>query len=261
MSTHSPANPLQGKLLFPFVAPPNAGKGTQTQILSQRYDLPTFDMGSTFRAILKEGRDPQMKAELESFMNNGKLVPIDTVVKVFRKNFEALAAQHPEAKGFILDGFPRNVEQSEALDRLCEGWHARLAQVIYLQVSTETVEQRATGRRFCSLDAQHLYNVNNAKLAPQHKRLTADGQVCKDAKGRDIWLCDQDQAELIIRPDDEPEKVQVRLGEYAKETDPLVSRMQATGLIATINGEETPEKVTLAIEAHLQPLLGLSPKA
>lgn len=250
---------LENKLLFPFVAPPNAGKGTQTQILSQKYQLPTFDMGATFRAILKEGSDPELKAELESFMNNGKLVPITTVAKVFKKNFEALAAAHPQAKGFILDGFPRNVEQADTLDQLCKIWGATLAQVIYLKVSQQTVEQRATGRRFCSLNAQHLYNINNANLAPQHKKQDSQGHVAQDAKGRDIWLCDQDGAELIIRPDDEPEKVQVRLQEYANETNPLIQRFQARQLLTEVNGEETPEKVTQAISTLMQSLLGLSP--
>lgn len=251
-------SPLANKLLFPFVAPPNGGKGTQTQILSERYNLPTFDMGSTFRAIMKEGKDPELKAELESYMNNGKLVPINTVVKVFQKGFEALAAQHPAARGFILDGFPRNNEQAEALLNLCKEWNAELSKAIYLNVSLDVVKARATGRRFCSENARHVYNVNDERLAPKQVKTNPDGSEATDAQNRKIWLCDIDQAELIIRADDEPVTVEKRLAEYQKETDPLIAHLQEKGLLAEINGEQAPEKVTQAIERLIQPILGLS---
>lgn len=260
MSTSPSANPLAGKLLFPFIAPPNGGKGTQTQILSQRYNLPTFDMGASFRAILKEGKDPALKAELESYMNNGKLVPIETVVKVFQRNFEDLAIQNPAAKGFILDGFPRNQAQANALAQLCDEWQAKLAKVIYLQVSMDVVKQRATGRRFCSKNARHVYNVNDVKLAPKHKKMKPDNSgVATDAQHREIWLCDIDGAELTIRPDDEPETVEKRLQEYSQETDPLIAYFQKMQQLVVINGEQDPNLVTQAIEVEVQPLLGLSP--
>lgn len=255
--TH-PSTALKHKLLFPFVAPPNGGKGTQTQILSERYHLPTFDMGSTFRAIMKEGKDPELKAELETYMNNGKLVPIATVVKVFQKGFEALVSEHPKAKGFILDGFPRNNEQAEALLALCKQWDAQLSKAIYLNVSLTVVKARATGRRFCSENARHVYNVNDERLMPKQKKLNPDGSIATDSQGRDIWVCDIDQAELIVRADDEPQTVEKRLSEYQKETNPLIDHLQSKGLLAEINGEQAPEKVTLAIESLIQPILGLS---
>ncbi|WP_373531000.1 adenylate kinase family protein [Vampirovibrio sp.] len=249
---------LKNKLLFPFVAPPNGGKGTQTQILSERYHLPTFDMGSTFRAIMKEGKDPELKAELESYMNNGKLVPIKTVVKVFQKGLEALAADHSEAKGFILDGFPRNQEQADALLELCQHWEAELSKAIYLNVSLDIVKARATGRRFCSENARHVYNVNDECLAPKQQKISPDGSIATDQQGRAIGLCDIDQAELIVRTDDEPQTVEKRLAEYQKETNPLIEHLQEKGYLAEINGEQAPEKVTLAIESLIQPILGLS---
>jgi adenylate kinase len=249
---------LKHKLLFPFVAPPNGGKGTQTQILSERYHLPTFDMGSTFRAIMKEGKDPELKAELETYMNNGKLVPINTVVRVFQRGFEALVSEHPDAKGFILDGFPRNNEQAEALLELCKQWEAQLSKAIYLNVSLKVVKERATGRRFCSQNARHVYNVNDEQLLPKHKKMNPDGSIAIDSQGRDIWICDIDQAELIVRADDEPQTVEKRLTEYQKETNPLIDHLQSKGLLAEINGEQAPEKVTLAIESIIQPIFGLS---
>lgn len=256
--TTSKSHNLQSKLLFPFIAPPNGGKGTQTQILSERYNLPTFDMGSTFRAIMREGKDPALKAELESYMNNGKLVPINTVVKVFQKGFEDLAAQHPQSKGFILDGFPRNREQADALLALCDVWNANLGKAVYLNVRLDVVKARATGRRFCSENARHVYNVNDERLAPKQVKRNPDGSLVTDAEGREIWLCDHDQAELIIRADDEPQTVEKRLAEYQKETNPLIAHFQEKGLLAEIDGEQAPEKVTQAIESLIQPILGLS---
>jgi adenylate kinase len=241
---------LSGKLLFPFIAPPNAGKGTQTQILANHYPLATFDMGSTFRAIMKEGADPLAKAELEQFINAGRLVPIATVAKVFKQHFEALALRSPQVKGFILDGFPRSAEQARVLESLCEDWGAEIGAVIYLAVSNETVEQRATGRRFCSLNPLHVYNLSNPKLAPQTRKLDV-----LDQKGREIWLCDHDQAELIVRPDDQPEKVSVRLEEYVKGTEPLLTYFRHKNLLIEINGEQTPSQVTQELQVHLDPVL------
>jgi|GEM_PF-364376 len=260
MSISATAKPLEGKLLFPFIAPPNGGKGTQTQILSQRYQMPTFDMGAAFRAIMKEGKDPQMKAELESFMSNGKLVPIETVVKVFKKNFEELAVQNPQAKGFILDGFPRNQEQANALSQLCTEWGTELSKVIYLNVSMEVVKSRATGRRFCSQNARHVYNIHDSRLAPKQAKRETDGSgVVTDAQGREIWICNIDGADLIIRPDDEPQTVEKRLTEYSRETDPLIAYFREQGQLTEINGEQAPDQVTQQIEIEIQPLLTLSP--
>jgi len=232
---------LKDKLLLPFIAPPNGGKGTQTKILSDRYNLPTFDMGGTFRAILKKNSNPALADELKTYMNQGKLVPVETVLKVFTSGFEALADNNPDAPGFILDGFPRNPEQAEGLLKLCEQWEAKLAKVIYLDVPLDIVTQRATGRRFCAQDATHVYNINVPALASKQPN-----------------VCDKDGAELILRPDDEAETVQKRLVEYQNETNPLIALFTEKGLLARIDGDQAPEKVTEAVEAIVTPLLNLT---
>jgi len=245
-------NALKGKFLLPFVAPPNAGKGTQTQILTERYPLVTFDMGATFRAIMKEGADPAAKEELSKYINAGRLVPVETVAKVFKQHFEALALRSSQVKGFILDGFPRSAEQAQVLEALCDTWGISVAKVIYLSVSTETIKNRATGRRFCSANPLHVYSVSNDKLAPKSKK---EGSM--DEKGRQIWLCDYDQAELIIRPDDEPEKVLVRLEEYEQGTHPLLDYYRQKNLLLEINGEQLPGDVSKDIKLEMESLLNL----
>ncbi len=250
---------LQGKLLFPFIAPPNGGKGTQTKILKEKANLPTFDMGATFRSILKEGSDPELKAELESFMQQGLLLPDATVSKVFKQKFEAFSVQHPGVKGFVLDGFPRTLGQANALIDLCKDWGAKLGRVIYLNVSLDTVEKRATGRRVCSKDEGHVYSVLDPQFMPKNKKLKADGSVETDDKGNEVWLCDADGADLLIRKDDQPEKVKTRLDEYSKLTDPIVDFYRGRNELSEINGEQPAAKVSQEIEAILQPILGLAP--
>lgn len=260
MSITFSENLLQGKLLFPFIAPPNGGKGTQTQLLSERYYLPTFDMGATFRSILKEGHDPVLKAELDAYMGKGKLVPTNTVIKIFKKNFESLATKNPEAKGFIIDGFPRNAEQANDFFVLSQSWGASIVKVIYLNVGMNIVKSRAIGRRFCSLNSRHVYNINDATLTPTKFKLNPDGTVYNDAQGNPIWLCNLDDAELVLRPDDLPQTVEKRLKEYSQETDPLIHFFRTQGKLFEVDGDQPPEKVTQAIESFIQPVLGLLPK-
>lgn len=252
-------SPLEGKKLIPFIAPPNGGKGTQTKILRDRYGIPTFDMGATFRAILKEGSDPALADELNKYMSQGKLVPLETVMKVFTKGFEDLARQYPAAKAFILDGFPRDLGQANALIDLCKKWGAGIASAVYLNVGKETVKKRATGRRFCTKDASHVYNVNDPKFAPKNKKLDATGQPVKDALGNDVWLCDEDGADLFIRDDDKPETVEKRLVEYERSTNPIIDTFRQRGELAEINGEQPPEEVTRQIEQALGPVLNKTP--
>ncbi len=256
------SNPLQGKLILPFIAPPNGGKGTQTKILNDQYNLPTFDMGGTLRKVRKDEPNSELAQELSSYMDQGKLVPLNTLMKVFKVKFEELAANNPNAKGFILDGFPRSREQADALLSLCQEWGANIAKVIYLNVSNAIVKDRSTGRRFCTVDGSHVYNVGvNApqKLRPSTKKTNADGTVATDDKGREIWLCDKDQAELEVRKDDEPEKVEIRLTEYREQTEPVIQLFKDRNELAEVNGEQELAKVTHDIKSFVEPLLGLTP--
>lgn len=231
-------SPLQGKFLIPFIAPPNGGKGTQTKRLRQKHDLPTFDMGATFRSILKEGKNPQLADEIKKYMNEGKLVPLEIVMKVFTAGFEELAQKNPNAKGFILDGFPRDLGQAQSLMALCKKWGAEIAKVVYLNVSNTTVEKRATGRRFCSKDATHVYNLNDPDFQP------------KDAN-----KCDIDGEPLIIRDDDKPETVQKRLKEYAEQTNPIIDMFKKSGDLAEIDGERDADDVEVDVENALKDYL------
>lgn len=239
------------KLLFPFIAPPNGGKGTQTHVLATQYGLPAFDMGATFRSILKDGSDVELKAELDSYMNKGRLVPIETVVKVFEKSFQKLVDANPGASGFILDGFPRNLEQAYALEAFCKrsGSQLSVAKAIYLNVGLDVVKRRAIGRRFCSDNPRHVYNIFIESLMP----VSQSGNSKEPLS--DSWLCPVDSAALVLREDDKVETVEKRLIEYQKETDPLIDYFRSNGMLLEVDGELSPEEITLKIMSCITPLL------
>lgn len=245
--THSP---LQGKLLFPFIAPPNGGKGTQTRVLTERYNLPTFDMGATFRAITKGEPDSDLAKRIKQYTDAGQLVPIQTVMEVFKKGFEQLAAQHQNAKGFILDGFPRSLEQANALLQLCQDWGAQIGKAIYLNVPDEVVKNRAVGRRFCTKDAQHVYNILSDSQKPKNKRVE---------NGQDVWLCDVDSEPLEQRADDMPQKVETRLTSFRDDTQPVIDLFRTQGKLFEVNGNQPVQDVTRQITGEIEPVLNLSP--
>jgi len=246
------ASPLQNKLLFPFIAPPNGGKGTQTKILTDKYGLPTFDMGATFRRIRNDEPDSELAQELQSFMDRGALVPTETVTRVFAKGLTDLAEENPKTKGFILDGFPRNAGQAEALAQKVGEWGARIAKVIYLNVPHETIVQRASGRRMCSQNDHRVYNVTFPEQMPKRQKLS-NGEPVYDQYGKPVWLCDEDGADLYIRKDDLPENVENRLKVYAEETAPILKFFKDKGLLVEIKGDSPLATVTRDIENSILP--------
>ncbi|MGE0200379.1 MAG: adenylate kinase family protein [Candidatus Melainabacteria bacterium] len=251
------ASPLNGKLLLPFVAPPNGGKGTQTKILNERYHLPTFDMGGTFRAIMKTEGDSPLAREIRSYTDQGKLVPVAIVVKVFRKGMEDLAARHPDVPGFILDGFPRNCDQANALAALAAEWGARIPLVFYLNVPLDVVKIRSLTRRF-SADGARVYSVADdapPKLKPASALLDAGGSPVNDELGYPAYRDDETGEPLVIRKDDMPDVVEKRLVEYAAETNPLIDAYRTSGQLCEIDGNQSVDAVTRAIENAIQPVL------
>ncbi|MEM0950867.1 MAG: nucleoside monophosphate kinase [Cyanobacteria bacterium P01_H01_bin.74] len=238
------------KYLFPFIAPPNGGKGTQTRLLNEKYQLPTFDMGATFRAIVKENTDPELKAEICSFIDNGRLVPVETVAKVFTVHFKRLMKACPDLPAFILDGFPRSKEQAEILDDFCKAEQGALVfgKAIYLNIGMDTVKKRATGRRFCTQENAHVYNINIDGFKPIES--TTDGHT--------EWLCPIDNGVLFQRKDDAEETVVKRLREYALETDPLIEYFKNKNLLCEINGEQSPDQIASEIDQIILPFLAAS---
>lgn len=202
-----------------FLGAPGAGKGTQCKRLARHLDLTHLSSGDLLREAVVAGT-PAGKAA-RSYMDKGVLVPDDVLIAMFRERLHA-----PECeKGFILDGFPRNVAQARSLDTLLEELGRQLTVVINLQVDVRIVLERITGRRVCS---------NQACNAPYH---------IKFAPPRVEGVCDLCGASLLTRSDDRAEVVEQRLKTYEDETAPLIEYYDHRLLLRTIDGDGDPDEI------------------
>jgi adenylate kinase len=228
---------MQGKLLFPFIAPPNGGKGTQTNALSKKFEIPRIDMGGMLREIAKE--DSALGREIRDRQANGRLVDTPIVLQVLKAGLIKLAAANQNVKGFILDGFPRNLEQGEGLFSLCNEMGARIAKVFYLKVPEEEIMNRAVNRRICP-EGGEIYNLSSKPPA-------------------NPGVCDVHNVQLVVRNDDMPDKVRERLRSFEDETRPVLNRFEQSGHIENIDGNRPEQEITEEISAKMQPFLSLTP--
>jgi adenylate kinase len=202
-----------------LVGPPGAGKGTQAHRLQDRFGLPLIATGDLFRANLQDGTP--LGLEAKSYMDAGELVPDDVVVKMV---LDALA-EAPD--GFVLDGFPRNVGQAEALDTELEAEGRPLTAVLQLIVPEDVAVLRVAGRRTCRR-CQRTYNV-----ALQPTRVEG--------------VCDVCGGSLLQREDDREETVRRRLEVYREQTEPIVDYYRDRGLLRPIEAIGTEDEVTARI--------------
>ncbi len=197
--------------------PPGAGKGTQADRLQGDFQLPYIATGDILRENVREGTELGSKAE--QYMNAGDLVPDDLIIAMVTERFQEEDARD----GFILDGFPRTVEQAEALDRQLNELGRRITAVLLLDVPDEEVVRRLSGRRVC-VKSGHNYHVEF------------------DPPKRDD-VCDQDGSRLIQREDDKPEVIENRLATYQEKTKPLIGYYEERGLLKRIDGTRDPTEV------------------
>ena len=187
---------------------PGAGKGTQAEIISEKYNIPTISTGNIIRAALKNGTEMGLKAK--AFIDAGELVPDDVVIGIIRERL----AQPDCNGGFILDGFPRTIPQAEALDNMGIAVDAALS----IEVADEAIVKRMSGRRVCE--------VCGASFHIEYKKPAVDG-VCNLCEGK-----------LVIRKDDEPQTVLNRLTVYHEQTEPLKDYYKAQGKLLIVHGQE-----------------------
>ena len=202
-----------------FLGPPGAGKGTQATGVSTKLNVPHISTGDMFRSAIKN--ETKTGLEAKSYMDKGQLVPDSVVIDMVR---ERLAMGDCE-NGFLLDGFPRTVEQAEALDTI-----STPDAVVNIAVADEKLLDRLTGRRVCG-KCQGTFHIS--KLA--------DEKVCPVCGG-----------ELIHRDDDKPETIKKRLQVYHDQTAPLIGYYTGNGKLKTVDGDNRPEEVLKAILASLE---------
>ena len=189
---------------------PGAGKGTQAKKLVEKYALPQISTGDLLRAAVAAGSP--LGKEAKSFMDKGELVPDRVVLGMVEERLK----QPDCAKGYILDGFPRNTSQAEALDKMLDAMNMSLNAALSVDVPFEDLMKRLTGRRTCKACGQ-MYNVYFS--APK-----------KDA------TCDKCGGELFQRDDDKEETIKKRLEVYNASTAPLIDYYGKKGILKSVAG-------------------------
>ncbi len=208
-----------------LLGPPGSGKGTQGERLQEDFRLPYYATGNILREAVKEQTDLGRTAK--EYMDRGDLAPDEIVIGII---VEALGSEEA-ADGFILDGFPRNVAQAEALDAEIERLGRELSAALLIEVSDEEVVRRLSGRRTCA-ESGHVFHL---EFDPP------------ESEG----VCDIDGSALQIRDDDKPEVIKRRLENYRDQTEPLISYYDAKGLLRRVDGTHPPEEVSDRIRALL----------
>ena len=197
---------------------PGAGKGTQAAKLVKKFNIPQISTGDMFRAAVKEGTE--LGKQAASCMESGKLVPDAVTIGIVRERL----AKADCAGGFILDGFPRTVEQADALKAILDEQGKKLTRVLNIHVPAEDLIERAVGRRICK-----------GCGATYHVKFNAP---------RVEGVCDECGGELYTRADDTVETMTNRLNVYVSSTRPLIDYYKNAGIYVEIDGRQPIEKVT-----------------
>lgn len=200
------------------MGPPGSGKGTQASVISQKLGVAHIATGDMFREAVKRG--DELGAEAKAYMDQGLLVPDEITIRMLLQRI----SEGDCANGYILDGFPRTLEQARALDRALGQQGQSVDVVVYFRVSTEELVRRLSGRLIC----------RNCQ-APYH-RVTSPPKV--------DGVCDRCGGELYQRADDSPETVRKRLDMYFSETAALKDYYRGAGKLVEIDGEESVDDVT-----------------
>lgn len=201
---------------------PGSGKGTQAQRLQAKYGVPQVSSGDLLRDSVARGTELGRKAK--AVMDAGQLVSDDIVLGLIRDRL----AKPDAARGFILDGFPRNIDQANSLNALLKGLRQPIDAVLLLDVRRETLMQRLAGRRTCPTCGT-VYNIHSMPPGAN--------------------TCSRDGAQLHQRPDDKEDVVAKRLEVYQSQTQPLIEHYSKLGLLRVVAGEGALEEVFERMEA------------
>ncbi|MCR1808623.1 adenylate kinase [Haploplasma modicum] len=199
-----------------LMGPPGVGKGTQAVTLESHLNVPHVSTGDIFRALLRT-EDP-IGIEVRKYLDHGLLVPDELTNQVVTTRFR----EQDVHKGFIFDGYPRNVFQAESFDKFLKEHNWTIDAVVNIAAPDEDIIKRLSGRRVCPTCGKTYHLESN--------------------KPKVDTLCDVDQTPLIQREDDKPETIKKRLAIYHDQTKPLIEYYSKQGLVITIDGTGTIEK-------------------
>jgi adenylate kinase len=212
-----------------LLGPPGAGKGTQAERLREDFALPHISTGDILRAEVAAGSE--LGIEAKRYMDAGDLVPDEVIVGMITARVEEQDAR----EGFLLDGFPRNAEQADALAKALERLGRQLTAALLIAVPDEELVRRLAGRRVCVKNPSHIYHVEFDP--PKHE-----------------GICDQDGSRLIQRDDDKEETIRHRLQVYHSQTEPLIAHYDEAGMLRRFDGTRDPDEVHARVRATIATL-------
>lgn len=207
---------------------PGAGKGTQASKIIKKYPIPHISTGDMFRLAIKN--ETELGMEAKSYMDKGELVPDAVTIGIVRERL----SQSDAKDGFLLDGFPRTVEQAEALNEIMDEFGTKIDRTINVDVDEEELINRLTGRRICEVCGTAYHLVFNP---PKQE-----------------GVCDLDGGKLYQREDDNPETVANRLEVNLKQTQPLLDFYKDQGILLNVDGSKDIDDVFVEIDEILQNL-------
>jgi adenylate kinase len=208
-----------------FLGPPGAGKGTQAQRLAQKLNIPQLSTGDILRKAVAAGTPLGLQAK--EIMAAGKLVPDEVVNGII----DDALGQPAQARGFLLDGFPRTVPQAEALDAMMARRGRKIDHVVEIEVKTDELVRRLGGRLSCTKCGASYHPVDNPPKA--------------------AGVCDKCGSGLIVRPDDAPDRVRQRMVEYETKTAPLTAYYEKMGAVRHVDGLGALEEVEKRIHGAI----------
>ena len=217
----------QGKKLV-LMGPPGAGKGTQARQISEQLDIPHLDCGQVLRSQMKESTE--LGTEAEKFVVTGQLVPDRIIINMMGERMKEPDCEN----GFLLDGFPRTIEQANGLDSYLGSIESSLNHIIYLGIDAGTAVARLSSRRYCP-ECAMVFNLVTAPPSVEGK-------------------CDNCSADLAQREDDTAETIRERLSVYESETRPLRDFYSSRDGYLELDGSIDAADVTAAIFEVVGPL-------
>lgn len=200
---------------------PGAGKGTQAEMLAEKYGIPHISTGDIFRMNIKNGTE--LGKEAKTYMDQGLLVPDELTVRILLDR----VAKDDCKNGYLLDGFPRNIPQANVLDEALSKLGDKIDYAINVEVPDDNIIRRMSGRRAC-LACGATYHIEHV---PPKKE----------------GICDKCGEELVLRDDDRPETVGNRLQVYKDQTQPLIEFYEKKGVLHNVDGTKNMNEVFEAI--------------
>ena len=207
-----------------FIAPPAAGKGTQAELVVEKYHIPHISTGDILREISKE--DSEIGKYVYETLASGNLVKDEITYQLVEDRLKRDDCKN----GFIIDGFPRNLEQAFEYDNILKRLGYEVGNVIVINIDKKTLEKRITGRRVCE-NCHMVYNINDEENSPEIES-----------------ICDNCGGVLYQRSDDNLESFQTRYNTYLEKTEPIIEHYREQNVLKEVNGDDTVENIFAQIE-------------